>query len=191
MLTSDVETCMSDLKNKKCEGFDRIPLCVLSDARETLLPPWACLFSSIYSTKQIPEQWKVAKIVPIFKKGSKTEMKNYKPIANLCGASKFFEKLILEQIHYLESKNKLDLSGKQQHDFKINKSTATAGALLLSLIARAAINLATWAIPKDSFISSSAMKSSLIQPSRISYREQNMHAWSGSHWDRPGFLTLP
>ena len=34
--------------------------------------------------------------------------------------------------------NKLDLTGKQQHGFKRNKSTATAGALLQSLIARAA-----------------------------------------------------
>ena len=34
-------------------------------------------------------------------------------------------------MYYLESKNKLDLTGKQQHGFKRNKSTATAGALLL------------------------------------------------------------
>ena len=34
--------------------------------------------------------------------------------------------------------NKLDLTGKQQHGFKRKKSTATAGALLQSLIARAA-----------------------------------------------------
>ena len=49
-------------------------------------------------------------------------------------------KLILKQIQYLESTNKLDLTGKQQHGFKRNKSTATAGALLQSLIARAADN---------------------------------------------------
>ena len=42
------------------------------------------------------------------------------------------------QIHYLESTNKLDLTGKNQHGFKRNKSTATAGALLQSIIARAA-----------------------------------------------------
>ena len=46
--------------------------------------------------------------------------------------------MILNQIGYLESKNKLDLTGKQQHGFKRKKSTATAGALLQSLIARAA-----------------------------------------------------
>ena len=58
----------------------------------------------------------------------------------MCSASKVFEKLILKQIHYLESKNSLDLTGKEQHGFKKSKSTATAGALLQSLIGRAADN---------------------------------------------------
>ena len=49
-----------------------------------------------------------------------------------------FEKLILKLIHYLESTNQLDLTGKHKHGFKINKSTATAGALLQSVISRAA-----------------------------------------------------
>jgi hypothetical protein len=96
------------------------------------------LFSKIYASGQIPEQWKVSKIVPIFKKGSKNQIENYRPIANLCAASKVFEKLILKQIHYLEKTNKLDLTGKQQHGFKKNKSTATVGTLLQSMIARAA-----------------------------------------------------
>ena len=38
----------------------------------------------------------------------------------------------------MENTNKLDLTGKQQHGFKRKKSTATAGALLQSLISRAA-----------------------------------------------------
>jgi hypothetical protein len=36
--------------------------------------------------------------------------------------SKIFEKLLLKQIQYLESKNKLDLTGKQQHGFKKTKA---------------------------------------------------------------------
>ena len=92
----------------------------------------------IYSSCSIPDQWKVAKIIPIFKKGNKNEIENYRPIANLCSASKIFKKLILKQIQYLENTNKLDLTGKNQHGFKRNRSTSTAGALLQSIIARAA-----------------------------------------------------
>ena len=49
-----------------------------------------------------------------------------------------WSQLILKQIHYLESTNKLDQTGKNQHGFKKSKSTATPGALLQSIIARAA-----------------------------------------------------
>ena len=111
---------------------------MIYDERSVLLPPMAYLFNEIYRTCKIPEQWKVAKITPIFKKGSKVLIENYRPIANFCSACKVFEKLILKQIQYLENINKLDLTGKQQHGFKRKKSTATAGALLQSLIARAA-----------------------------------------------------
>ena len=105
-----------------------------------LLPPMANLFNEIYHSCKVPDQWKVAKIIPTFKKGNKCQIENYRPIANLCSASKIFEKLILKQIQYFENTNKLDLTGRQQHGFKRKKSTATAGALLQSLIARAADN---------------------------------------------------
>ena len=138
MLKKDIEECIKSLKPKRCEGFDRIPVCVITDACDILIEPFTQLFQKIYSTGLIPDQWRVSKIIPIFKKGDKSKVENYRPIANLCSASKIFEKLILKQIHYLESTNKLDLTGKQQHGFKKNKSTATAAQLLQSIISRAA-----------------------------------------------------
>ena len=129
---------MVNLNNKKCEGFDRIPVNALFDTRATLLGPLSALFDKIYTQCTILEQWKFLKIIPIFKKGNRNEIENYRPIANLCSTAKFIEKLILKQIQYLESTNKLDLTGKNQHGFKRNKSTATAGALLKSIIACAA-----------------------------------------------------
>ena len=114
---------MLTIKPKNCEGFDRIPVRILYDAQEILLPPLQVLFRKIYDQKVIPEQWKIAKVILIFKKGTKHKVENYRPIANQCSTSKFFEKLILKQIHYLKSTNKLDFTGKQQHGFKKSKST--------------------------------------------------------------------
>ena len=56
MLKSDIKKCLYDLSNKKCEGFDRIPVCFLSDSRDIILDPLSSLFSKIYATGQIPEQ---------------------------------------------------------------------------------------------------------------------------------------
>ena len=138
MKETDIYECLATLKSKCCEGYDRIPSKVLSDAREALLPSLTALFRLIYDHKTIPEQWKISKVIPIFKKGCKSKIENYRPVANLCSTSKLFEKLILKQIQYLENINKLDFTGKQQHGFKKSKSTATAGLLLQSIISRAA-----------------------------------------------------
>ena len=51
--------------------------------------------------------------IPFVSEGNKVEIENYRPIANLCSASKIFEKLIPKQIQYLENKNKLDLTNKK------------------------------------------------------------------------------
>ena len=129
MTNDDIKECMITLKSKRCEGYDKIPVCLVTEASDLLIEPLTILFEKFYSTGLIPEQWKVSKIIPTFKKGSKNSIENYRPIANLCSISKVFEKLILKQIHYLEKTNCLDLTGKQQHGFKKNPSTATAGII--------------------------------------------------------------
>ena len=48
MTLEDVNECMSTLINKKCEGYDRIPVCVFLHAKNALLYPLAALFEKIY-----------------------------------------------------------------------------------------------------------------------------------------------
>ena len=94
------------------------------------------MFSKIYHRNEIPTQWKIAKVNPIFKKGDKSEISNYRPISNLCCTSKIFEKLILKRIIDIQEQNKVDLTGHQQHGFKKNKNTSSAGLVLQSIIAK-------------------------------------------------------
>ena len=49
MKRSDVRECLSELKNKKCEGYDRIPLCMIRDSSDALLDPLSFLFDKIIS----------------------------------------------------------------------------------------------------------------------------------------------
>ena len=44
MQKSDVKECLNLLPNKKCEGFDRIPVCILKDSKTLLLDPLTELF---------------------------------------------------------------------------------------------------------------------------------------------------
>ena len=88
---TDILECMKTLKPKMCEGYDRIPLIILCDARDILLPSLTLLFHKVYSQNDIPDQWRISKILPIHKKGSKNNIENYRPVANLCSITKLFE----------------------------------------------------------------------------------------------------
>ena len=56
--------------------------------------------------------------MPIFKKGKKDDIANYRPVANLCSGSKIFECLILNRINEIESEMNVDFTGPDQHGFK-------------------------------------------------------------------------
>jgi hypothetical protein len=114
MTSTDIEECLKSIKTKNCEGYDRI----ISDGTEYLIKPFTELFNRIYNQRKIPDQWSIAKVIPIHKKGLKCNIENYRPIANLCSSSKLFEKLILKRILEIELNFGVDLTGKQQHGFK-------------------------------------------------------------------------
>ncbi len=133
-----VKECIKSLKSKNTEGFDRIPQKILLDGVEQLVQPMSVLFNLIYNEKTVPDQWLIAKTIPVFKnKGDIKHVENYRPIANLCSTSKVFEKLILKRILFLQDLHRVDLTGSKQHGFKKNHSTSTLSANLQSLIARA------------------------------------------------------
>ena len=59
---------------------------------------------------------------------SENDVTNYRPIANLCSASKIFEKLILQRIHEIEDEKNVDLTHSNQHGFKRSRSSLTVKA---------------------------------------------------------------
>ena len=137
MSIEKITEAVNSLQNKNCEGYDRIPQRILKDGIDLLKFPLSVLFNQIYIQKKIPEQWLIAKVIPIFKKGSNTKIENYRPISNLCSTSKVYERLILQRLQTLEKLKNVDLTGKPQHGFKKKHSTNTAGLKIQSILARA------------------------------------------------------
>ena len=92
----------------------------------------------IYNQTSVPAQWLISKTIPIYKsKGEKTDIENYRPISNLCSASKIFEKLILKRILDIQTEQDTDLTGNPQHGFKKSRSTTSLSLTIQTIIAHA------------------------------------------------------
>ncbi len=76
------------------------------------------------STGTVPDRLKIAKIVPIYKKGSITEISNYRPISLLSIFDKILEKIVNKRL--LGFLNKHDILYTHQYGFRSNHSTTFA-----------------------------------------------------------------
>ena len=73
----------------------------------------------------------MSKVIPLHKKNSKLEMKNYRPVAILSPLGKILEKIVYEQVYEYFSKNKI--FHPNLHCYRQNRSPQTA---LLSMYDR-------------------------------------------------------
>ena len=121
-----------------------MPIRLIKDAWPLIKDSVKDLFNKIYTTKQLPEQWKTGRTIPLFKKGDPTIEDNYRPITNLCSLAKVFERAILRRIQDIELELSIDLTGKTQHGFKVGRSTMTA-ALSVKRSLIEAIDKGRWA----------------------------------------------
>ena len=72
----------------------------------TLVLPLRVIFQNIIVTSTYPDMWKLANVTPIYKKGGKQLIKNYRPISLLPICGKMFEKIIFNNLYsYLNANN--------------------------------------------------------------------------------------
>ena len=111
------------LKPFKSVGVDKVSGFVLRKCSETLNVPLSIIFSESYKTGELPSTWKQANITPLFKKGSRLEASNYRPVSLTSIVCKLMESIIKDTIvSHLE---KFKLINANQHGFVKNKSCTT------------------------------------------------------------------
>ena len=102
-----VEKLLSELKTSKATGLDNIPARLLKTAAPVICDSVAYIFNLSLKTGSVPSDFKCAKVSPIFKKGSKLDIGNYRPISVLPVLSKVLEKLVHQQIYAFLSNNNI------------------------------------------------------------------------------------
>jgi hypothetical protein len=119
--TSDVMSAVKKLKSNRVCGPDNIPAFIVVDCITCIVEPLCHIYNLILQTTIYPEMWKLSKIIPIFKSGDKSDIKNYRQIALLSNFAKVFES-VLSSILYSHVIGKIS---PEQHGFIKGRSTAS------------------------------------------------------------------
>ena len=115
----EVELAIEKLKSHKSPGIDQIPAELIKAGGRTIRGAIHKLRIAIWDKEELPEEWKESVIVPIHKKGDKTECNNYRGISLLPTTYKILSSILLSRlIPYAE-----EIMGDHQCGFRRNKST--------------------------------------------------------------------
>ena len=102
----DILSLIRGLNPNKATGSDDISGQMLLICDESVVLPLMIIFRNILESSIYPDQWKLANVVPIYKKEDKQLVKNYRPISPLPICGKIFEKIIFDSLYaYLVSNN--------------------------------------------------------------------------------------
>ena len=110
------------LANKKTPDHTGVSTHFIKQTVSSFINPLFHIFNLSFTTGVVPVQFKMAKVIPIFKAGDKSSMDNYRPISLLSSFSKILEKLVALRIMSFLNNN--DILSKWQFGFRSGHSTA-------------------------------------------------------------------
>ena len=119
----DVIDKLRGLKPDKSPGIDSIHPYVLRECAEVMAIPLYHIYQKSMEEGVVPEDWRQARVVPIFKKGSKSKASNYRPVSLTSVPCKVMESLVRDAV--LDHVNINNLLSAEQHGFTSGRSCLT------------------------------------------------------------------
>ncbi|KAG6931740.1 hypothetical protein G0U57_001044 [Chelydra serpentina] len=118
-----VRDYLEKLDEHKSMGPDALHPRVLKELADVITEPLAIIFDKSWQSGEVPDDWKKANVVPIFKKGKKEDPGNYRPVSLTSIPGKIMEQVLKESIlnHLKEGK----VIRNSQHGFTKGKSCLT------------------------------------------------------------------
>lgn len=119
--THDIISASTQLKPKLTQGNDNISTKILKCTIDETKHVLTHIFNQSFSTGIVPDKFKVAKVLPIFKNGDNDVLNNYRPISILPAFSKLLEKIMYKKLfNYIDNNNILN---SKQYGFRPKHST--------------------------------------------------------------------
>ena len=108
----------------KSAGYDNIPMSIIKRSIGSISSPLTHIINLSVIHGIVPDELKIARVVPIFKSGDKALFSNYRPISVLPCFSKFLERIIYNRIiNYL---NDFNVLCDNQYGLRKNRSPSLA-----------------------------------------------------------------
>ena len=107
---------LTQINENKATGPDDIPAKLLKIIAKEIAPVFTLLFQASLDQGVVPEDWKKAKIVPIFKKGDKDNAENYRPVSLTSVTCKLLEHIVHSNV--MDHLQKNNVLADIQHGFR-------------------------------------------------------------------------
>ncbi|KAK4824879.1 hypothetical protein QYF61_021086, partial [Mycteria americana] len=104
-------------------GPDEIHPRVLKELAEVLTQPFSIIYQQSWLTGEVPVDWRLANVTPMYKRGQKEDPGNYRPVSLTSVPGKLMEQIILSAItRHVENNQGIKPS---QHGFRKGRSCLT------------------------------------------------------------------
>ncbi len=128
----DILNILNHMDSKSSTGYDSLSNKLLKFIKLEIYKALTLVVNQMLHTGIFPDALKIAKIMPIYKKGDINELSNYRPISLLPTLSKIFERIIYDQLYTHFTEN--NLLSEQQYGFRSKHSTELAAIKLVDYI---------------------------------------------------------
>lgn len=129
---TNVVKIIDQLKCKNsCDLWD-VSMSLIKKVRYEIASPLALVINYCIQNGSFPDVLKMAKVIPLFKKGALSDANNYRPISLLPVFSKIFEKYIANELYTFIETHKI--LNSRQFGFQRKKNTTNAIVSLLERV---------------------------------------------------------
>ena len=115
-----IKKLLDNLDPYKAMGPDNIPGHILKICANDLSDIFTLLFQNSLDQGVVPQDWKTANVMPLFKKGDKSKPENYRPISITCIPCKIIEHIVFSSI--MKHLDYYDILNDSQHGFRKGRS---------------------------------------------------------------------
>ena len=131
----EIVNIVRSFKSDSAAGYDNIPTNIIKQSIDLIAEPFTHIINLSINNGIVPDQMKIARVVPIYKSNDRLKFNNYRPISVLPAFSKILERIIYyRMINYLD---KYNIIYHQQYGFRRGHSTSMALIQLFDKISSA------------------------------------------------------